>query len=184
MSGKSSGRAVGEMRENAQVVVTSPSISDGAEIWRIARDSGKLDLNSSYAYLLWCRDFAETSAVARVGDQVVGFVIGYVRPDAPNTVVVWQIAVDASQRGRGIAGSLLDGLVGRMSERGVTHLETTITPDNESSIGLFGSLASRRGAAMERSSLFHSSQFPDEHESEDLYRIGPFATSHDHVPAG
>lgn len=35
-----------------------PGVEDGAAIWRIARDSRTLDLNSSYSYLLWCRDFA------------------------------------------------------------------------------------------------------------------------------
>ena len=143
-------------------------------MWRIARDSRKLDLNSSYAYLLWCHDFAETSAVARVGRQVVGFVIGYLRPDAPDVVVVWQIAVDAAWSGRGVAGAMLDHLVRRTSDRGARHLETTITEDNDASIGLFGSLAARCGTTMVRSPLFQSSQFPDDHPSEDLYRIGPF----------
>src|SRR5437879_5926964 len=43
----------------------TPTVEDGAAIWRIARDSQTLDLNSSYSYLLWCRDFARTSVVAR-----------------------------------------------------------------------------------------------------------------------
>jgi L-2,4-diaminobutyric acid acetyltransferase len=162
------------MQENARVVIETPSTSDGSEIWRIARDSGKLDLNSSYAYLLWCRDFAETSVVARTEDRVVGFVIGYIRPDALDTVVVWQIAVDGSQRGQGLASTLLDHLVQRTSRQGVRYLETTITPDNDVSVRLFRSLAARRHAALARSPLFHFSQFPDDHESEDLYRIGPF----------
>ncbi|MGY5138554.1 diaminobutyrate acetyltransferase, partial [Streptomyces nigrescens] len=38
----------------------TPRVEDGAAIWRIARDSKTLDLNSSYSYLLWCRDFAAT----------------------------------------------------------------------------------------------------------------------------
>ncbi|MDQ3787301.1 MAG: diaminobutyrate acetyltransferase [Actinomycetota bacterium] len=152
-------------------VIDSPSKKDGAAIWRIARDSGKLDLNSSYAYLLWCHDFADTSAVARVGDEVVGFVIGYRRPSAPDTVVVWQIAVDAGQRGRGTAAALLDALVRRTGAR---RVETTITPDNEPSNALFRSLADRWGAEMSVAGEFAGSEFPDDHETEVLYRIGPF----------
>ena len=155
-------------------MIVPPSTSDGAAIWRIARDSGKLDLNSSYAYLMWCHDFADTSAVARVDSEVVGFVIGYRRPTRPDTVVVWQIAVDASQRGRGTAGALLDALVERMVEQGVRHMETTITPDNDASNALFASLAKRWGAAMDRAGTFDSGEFPDEHESEVRFRIGPF----------
>ncbi|MGH3860796.1 diaminobutyrate acetyltransferase [Actinokineospora sp.] len=151
--------------------IGAPSIADGAAIWRIARDSRALDLNSSYAYLLWCRDFAETSAVARVDGEVVGFVIGFVRPRRPDTVVVWQIAVDESQRGSGLGGRLLDHLMARVAAQGAYHLETTITPGNAASVGLFASLAKRHDARLRRTELFGAEQFPDEHEAEDLYRI-------------
>lgn len=174
MSGKHAIRAKGDRRGAADQVIDQPSISDGAAIWRIARDSRKLDLNSSYAYLMWCHDFADTSAVARVDSDVVGFVIGYRRPTRPDTVVVWQIAVDASQRGRGTAGELLDALVGRLIEQGVRHLETTITPDNAASNALFASLARRWGTTMDRAGTFEAGEFPDEHESEIRFRIGPF----------
>jgi diaminobutyrate acetyltransferase len=126
---------------------------------------------------LWCRDFAQTSAVARIDDEVVGFVTGYVRPDAPDTLVVWQIAVDASQRGGGVASRLLNHLVDRVLPRGVRYLETTITPDNAASIKLFTALARTRSAELQRSELFTADLFPDAHLGEDLYRIGPFAAA-------
>jgi L-2,4-diaminobutyric acid acetyltransferase len=152
-------------------VIDRPSTQDAAAIWRIARDSGKLDLNSSYAYVLWCHDFADTSAVARVGDRVVGFVIGYRRQAAPDTVVVWQIAVDAGQRGQGTAAALLDALV---RETGATRIETTVTPDNDASNALFRSFADRWDARLRVVGEFAEDVFPDTHETEVLYRIGPF----------
>lgn len=158
-------------------VIDRLSISDGAEIWRIARDSRSLDLNSSYAYLLWCHDFADTSAVARIGAEVVGFVIGYRKPNAPDTVVVWQIAVDRAHRGAGLAAALLDELLSRLAETGVRHVETTISADNTASVGLFRSLARRWGATLRRAELFGAAQFPDRHEAEDLYPIGPLAAA-------
>jgi L-2,4-diaminobutyric acid acetyltransferase len=167
----------------SDVVIDTPSASDGPKMWRIARESEQLDLNSSYAYLLWCRDFAGTSAVARADGDVVGFVIGYVRPQAAETLVAWQIAVHAAHRGRRIATALLHDVVRRASGAGVIYLETTITSDNEASIGLFGALAARWGASVQRSQLFHSAQFPDEHGTEELFRIGPFAPAHAPVSA-
>ncbi|GAA2968816.1 diaminobutyrate acetyltransferase [Actinokineospora diospyrosa] len=161
--------------ETHDAVITEPSTEDGSELWRIARDSRSLDLNSSYAYLLWCRDFADTSAVALVDGRPVGFVIGFVRPAAPDTVVVWQIAVDGGQRGKGLAAKLLDHLLDRLAPRGVRHLETTITADNAASIALFSALGRRRGAPVRRADLFAADHFPDEHAAEDLYRIGPLA---------
>ncbi|OXM72127.1 diaminobutyrate acetyltransferase [Amycolatopsis sp. KNN50.9b] len=159
-------------------MIENPTKADGAALWRIARDSQKLDLNSPYAYLLWCRDFADTSVVARVDGDAVGFVIAYRRPSAPDTALVWQVAVDASQRGQGLAGALLDNLFTRLVADGVRHLETTITPDNKASIRLFTSFAERWGAELECTELFGSADFPDDgtrHEPEDLYRIGPLS---------
>ncbi|WP_317442624.1 diaminobutyrate acetyltransferase [Streptomyces collinus] len=167
----------------ADLLIDRPAMADGAALWRIAKDSETLDLNSSYAYLLWCRDFAGTSAVARGADgEPVGFVTGYVRPDDPTTLLVWQVAVDAAHQGHGIAAALLDGLTARLTaDRGITRLETTISPGNTASERLFTSFAARHGADLTREVLFPAGLFPDgPHDPEVLYRIGPLtpATAH------
>ncbi|MER5769899.1 diaminobutyrate acetyltransferase [Streptomyces sp. NPDC001985] len=164
--------------------IDTPRVEDGAAIWRIARDSRVLDLNSSYSYLLWCRDFAATSLVARdPGGEPVAFVTGYLRPGRPQTLVVWQIAVDDTHRGQGLAGVLLDALTARAAAGlGVREVETTVTPDNTASDRLFTSYAGRHGARLEREVLFDGSLFPEDpaedgrpaaHQPEVLYRIGP-----------
>ncbi|MFF8808227.1 diaminobutyrate acetyltransferase [Streptomyces omiyaensis] len=158
--------------------VGRPRIGDGAQLWRLARESKALDVNSSYSYLLWCRDFAETSAVARDEDgRPLGFVTGYLRPDAPGTLLVWQVAVDPSYRGFGIAGALLDHLSERVAGTGpLDAVETTITPDNEASERLFSAYARRHGADVRRTVLFPSGAFPAPgHEAEVLHRIAPLA---------
>ena len=139
-------------------------------MWRMARDSKVLDLNASYAYLLWCRDFAGTSVVATVDGEPAGFVTGYLRPEAPEVLMVWQVAVDREHRGRGLAGRMLRDLSDRV---GAPYLETTITPDNEASVALFTRFAADRGAALTREPVFDAGQFPDAHQTELLYRIGP-----------
>ncbi|MGP4087206.1 diaminobutyrate acetyltransferase [Streptomyces sp. KR55] len=160
----------------ADLHIDRPAVSDGAAVWRLAKESGTLDLNSSYSYLLWCRDFAATSAVARADDgAAVGFITGYLRPDRPGTLLVWQVAVDAAYRGRGLAARLLDGLTARVAaEQGLTSVETTVTPGNTPSERLFTSYAARHGARVEREVLFDTGLFPDgPHDPEVLYRIGP-----------
>jgi L-2,4-diaminobutyric acid acetyltransferase len=157
--------------------IERPTVADGAALWRLAKDSGTLDVNSSYSYLLWCRDFAGTSAVARDADgRPVGFVTAYMRPERPGTLLVWQVAVDAAHRGRGLAARLLDGLTARVAaEHGLSAVETTITPGNTASERLFTSYARRHGAPVEREVLFETGQFPDgPHDPEVLHRIGPF----------
>ncbi|TPQ19958.1 diaminobutyrate acetyltransferase [Streptomyces sporangiiformans] len=155
-----------------------PEVADGAALWRIAKDSRTLDLNSSYSYLLWCRDFAGTSVVARdTAGEPVGFVTGYVRPEQPHTLLVWQVAVDAAYRGRGLAAALLDGLTAQVAQNhALTSVETTITPGNTASERLFTSYAERHRTTVEREVLFDTEHFPDgPHAPEVLYRIGPLA---------
>lgn len=158
---------------HSQPVLRLPRVDDAAQIWRIVKNSQVLDTNSSYAYLLWCRDFASTSVVAEIGGRVVGFVIGYLRPQAPETVFVWQVAVDHEWRGHGLGAALLDALLDTAADAGVTALEATIEQDNLASIAMFASVARRRSARMTKHPLFDSELFPDSHDAEDLYLIAP-----------
>ncbi|WP_328528814.1 diaminobutyrate--2-oxoglutarate transaminase [Nocardioides sp. NBC_00368] len=164
----------------------SPTLEDGQHLWRMARESRVLDVNTSYAYLLWARDFAATSIVATVDDDPGGFVIGYRRPDEPETLMIWQVAVDERHRGQGLARRMLDELVDSLSgpaehhlsgDPAVRRLETTITADNSASIALFTSFANARNASIERTPLFEAEMFPDGHDAELLFRIGPFSTA-------
>jgi len=151
----------------------APTVDDGTRLWEIASDSQVLDVNSSYSYVLWCHDFAETSIVAEVDGRTVGFVTGYRRQSDPSTLMVWQVAVDDDYRGHGIAATMLHRLFDRTSRRGVVALHTTISPDNAASQRLFGSVASARGLRFERRDLFGANAFPDAHEPEDLYMLEP-----------
>ncbi len=142
----------------------------------MARDSQTLDLNSPYTYLLGASHFADTSVLARVNDHPAGFVWGYLRPDAPDTVFVWQVAVDPAYRGRGLAHGMLTALTDRLQPKGCRYLEASVTPDNLASAALFAGFARARGVPLEDSEvLFDASDFPPGpgHEPEVLFRIGP-----------
>lgn len=166
---ESSKQAAGEQPEGGALRTRAPRPADGSAMWRLARDSGTLDLNSSYAYLLFARHFAATSRVAEIDGEPAGFVIGYLRPDAPDRLLIWQIAVAEHARGHGLAGALLDELFDSLE--GARHMETTITPGNTASRRLFESFAERRGASITSSPWLEEQDFPDEHESESLYVI-------------
>jgi len=153
-------------------------------MWRIARDSQTLDLNSSYAYVLYARDFAETCRIAFVDGEPAGFVLGYRRPTDQSSLFIWQVAVDADFRGLGLAGRMLDDLLhDETAGPEVRTLHTTITDDNIASQNTFRSLAKRWGdAPMEVTPLFESEHLslsePDaeHHDPERLYEIGPPVT--------
>ncbi|GLW63273.1 L-2,4-diaminobutyric acid acetyltransferase [Actinomadura rubrobrunea] len=150
-----------------------PELADGPQMWRLARDSDVLDVNSPYSYVLWCRDFSGTSVVARADGVACGFVTGYVRPDSPDTLFVWQVAVDRAHRGKGLARRMLDRLGDRMPALGCRYMEATVTPGNTASKAMFESFARGRGCEVVRSPLFGDEHFPVGHEPEILFRIGP-----------
>lgn len=153
------------------IALCRPTVSDGPACHRLAADTRVLDVNSRYAYLLWFRDFAATSLVARKDGEPVGFVTGFRRPDEPNTLAVWQVGVDAAVRGQGVGAAMLDELVDRLPE--VEHVEATVTPDNQPSLALFSGFATRRGAALVRTELFGADLLGADHLPEWLLRIGP-----------
>lgn len=114
---------------------------------------------------------------AAVQGRLVGFVAGYRPPDRPGTLFVWQVAVASDQRGRGVAGTMLDGLVARLlPHSGVRRVETTVTSRNVASDRLFRSFAARWGASVDCRPFLSAGDFPveaGEHDDEVLYTLGP-----------
>lgn len=159
------------------ISLRAPTTEDGADIWRLA-SSGGLDRNSPYLYLLWCRDFADTSVVADVDGATVGFVTAYRRSAEPDSLFVWQVGVGIGWRRQGVAIAMLDHLRERLAPP-LRFVEATVTPSNEASTRLFGSLAASSGAELESEELFGRPVFPPEspHEAELLLRVGPFRDS-------
>ncbi len=159
-----------QINERSGVAYRRPRATDGLRMWQIARDSQVLDVNSSYAYVLWAVDFADTSIIAEVDGRPVGFITGYRRPDASDVLMVWQVAVDADQRGKQIAGTMLREL---FSRSGVSAIHTTISPDNNASQRLFAGVARSLGLQFTREPFLEAELFGDSHEPEDLYRLSP-----------
>lgn len=147
-------------------------------MWEIARDSGTLDLNSPYFYLIFSDKFADTSIVAKSGNDVVGFVCGFRPPAAPDALFVWQIAVAQSHRRRNIAHEMLRELMLRLVDPGVGYLEATVTPSNAPSQNMFRSFAEAHQASCDELPHYAQDAFPvGDHEEERLLRMGPFQPS-------
>lgn len=145
------------------------------------RDSKVLDLNSPYAYLLLCSDFAETCVVAERAGRLVGFAGAYRPPPRPQSVFVWQIVTARDAQGSGLGGHLLDSLLARPACRGVRFLEATVTPSNEASEALFQGFARRRGVPLVRETAFAAGFFPTAGQEDEIrLRIGPLAARSSH----
>lgn len=133
-----------------------------------------LDTNSRYCNLLQATHFADTCILAEQEGELLGLVSGYRLPQRAQTLFVWQVAVSPQARGRGLALSMLESLLGRLPE--IEFIETTVTPDNTASARLFKRLAEKRAAELKKSVLFERDRhFEGHHDDEVLLRIGPFA---------
>lgn len=157
-----------------KLLLRAPQLADGQAVHALVRRCPPLDLNSSYSYFLLCSHHADTCVVAQQGHDIVGFISAYRLPQAPHTLFVWQVAVDARMRGQGLAGRMLEHLLARPSCHGVQFIETTVAPSNHASRRVFARCAAERNAAWQEEVFLTQEQFGAEaHEEEVLLRIGP-----------
>ena len=155
-----------------------PTTADAAAIHNLVVRSPPLDVNSLYAYLIWCRDFAETSVVALHDDRLAGFVTGYRPPRDPDTYFAWQSAVDPALTRPGLAFAMMTEVAGRVRRAGARWFETTVNPGNRAVIMLIRKLARHHGGTPEVSTLFESADLGGAHDPEVRYRF-PLADPRD-----
>lgn len=148
-----------------------PRLEDGGRIHRLIQRAGTLDLNSAYLYFLLADHFRSTCVIAEKGEDLVGFVTAYRLPDNPDTLFVWQIGVDASARGQGVASRLLKTLEERDWFGDIKRIELTIAPDNPASKALFTRWAEKLGRSIRSEPYLSSELLGDGHQPEDLYVI-------------
>lgn len=153
-----------------------PLMSDGAAVWELIAESGALDQNSLYCNLLQCSHFAQTCVIAQSGDALLGWMSGYIPPEQPGTMFVWQVCAAPAARGQGLARRMLHEVLSRPECGDVTRLSCTITKDNAASWALFNAVARDLGAPLAAQPHFlRQTHFNDLHDSEHQVIIGPFA---------
>jgi L-2,4-diaminobutyric acid acetyltransferase len=161
----------------AGVLIRHPNDQDAAAVWRLVEASQTLDHNSFYCYFVLCHYFSATCAVAEAAGEVVGFVTGFCPPQQPDTYFVWQVRVQGSVRGQGLAGAMIAFVLEELQDRPIRYIEATISPENLASQAVFRSLAQAyRTELVEEDGFLPPALFPPEagqHAQENLFRLGP-----------
>jgi L-2,4-diaminobutyric acid acetyltransferase len=161
-----------------KVVFKHPQAGLGSKVHKLVSECPPLDQNSMYCNLLQTHHFSATSIAAIHQSNLIGFISGYLIPDRPDTLFVWQVAVDSKARGIGLASRMLNELLQRPTCSKVKYLETSITSKNEASWKLFERLASSLKTSLNKSVLFDQvHHLNGQHDTEHLVRIGPFTQS-------
>jgi L-2,4-diaminobutyric acid acetyltransferase len=163
-----------ENDENKPINIRKPQIEDGNQIYHLVKKSKPLDINSLYNYLLICAHFDQTSIVAELDDEIIGFISAYINPNQKKTLFIWQVAVHPSVRGQGLATKMIMNILKRDKIKSVEFIETTVTPSNQASMSLFGKIASQLNTNLQKFPFFTSAHFgKSNHEEELLLQIGP-----------
>jgi len=163
-----------ENDENKPITIRKPQIEDGNQIYHLVKKCKPLDINSLYYYLLICTHFDQTSVIAELDNEIVGYISAYINPHHENTLFIWQVAVHHGMRGQGLATKMMMDILEREKVKSVEFLETTVTPSNQASMSLFGKIASELDTNLQKFSFFTSDLFGESnHEEELLLRIGP-----------
>lgn len=177
-SPSSTAAPAGPAATGTALTLRAPYAQDAAAIHQLIAECPPLDLNSVYVYLLLCEHFRQTCVVAECNGQVDGFISGYFLPEKPDVLFVWQVAVHERARGQGLGQAMLDHLKSRLDTGALRYLETTVSPDNQASRGLFSAMARRWQAPLREQEFFQSTLFGQQaHDAEPLLRIGPFGAA-------
>jgi L-2,4-diaminobutyric acid acetyltransferase len=163
------------MTDNSRITLRPPEPGEGKHVHELIKRCPPLDLNSSYSYFLLCSHFRDTCIVAEANGRLVGFLSAYLIPDRPDTLFAWQMAVDETARGQGLAGRMLEQLLKQPTCAMVRSVETTVSPSNLASRRVFTRLAEKLQTGSTEETFLEAAQFGAEaHEAEQLIRIGPW----------
>jgi L-2,4-diaminobutyric acid acetyltransferase len=159
--------------DTCDILTRKPEAGDGFTIHQLIAASPPLDLNSIYSYYLLSDHFRDSCVVAECQGQLAGFLSAYLIPSRPETLFIWQVVVAREQRGRGVAGRMLEALLARFEGDQLQAVEATVNPGNLASRRLFERLAQQRGSTLQESVFLPASAFGPgaDHESETLLRI-------------
>ncbi|HDZ35579.1 MAG TPA: ribosomal-protein-alanine N-acetyltransferase [Thermococcus sp.] len=118
----------------AMVAVRPAKLFDLPDVMRIER----LSFNEEYprgVFLVFLENNPDTFLVAEYNGNVVGYVMGYLRPDLEGHIM--SIAVDPAYRGNGIGSVLLSEVIERLINKGARYIGLEVRVSNENAINLY-----------------------------------------------
>ena len=109
---------------------------------------------------------------AKNGDEVLGYVCGYVTPEDEKCLLITEIVVLEAARNKGLAGALLANLAQDWNGI-ITTMKTTIVASNTIAQALFNGYAEKNGHAVTTEDFITAKDFgkDEKHETEVMYTI-------------
>ncbi|NJF25261.1 ribosomal protein S18-alanine N-acetyltransferase [Thermococcus sp. Bubb.Bath] len=136
--------SVREVRERiplAMVTIRPARIFDINEVMMIERASFQEQYPQSL-FMMFLENNPNTFLVAEYGRKVIGYVMGYLRPDMEGHIM--SIAVDPAYRGNGIGSTLLTEAIERLIREGARYIGLEVRVSNIGAIKLYERFGFRR----------------------------------------
>jgi ribosomal-protein-alanine N-acetyltransferase len=93
-------------------------------------------------FMMFLENNPNTFLVAEYGGKVIGYVMGYLRPDMEGQIM--SIAVDPAYRGNGIGSALLTEAIERLIREGARYIGLEVRVSNIGAIRLYERFGFRR----------------------------------------
>ena len=118
----------------AMVVIRPAKLFDIPDVMRIERASFREEYPRG-VFLVFLENNPDTFLVAEYNGRVIGYVMGYLRPDLEGHIM--SIAVDPAYRGNGIGSALLTEVIERLIKKGARYIGLEVRVSNEKAIRLY-----------------------------------------------
>ena len=111
---------------------------------------------------LWFQHFTGTSWIAEDSDgELLGFLVGFVSPDDPDTAYVHMIATNPNRRRHGLGSALYRRFFDDVARRGVRRVKAITWPGNRVSVGFHRSMGFRIVEGPGSQNLYGTPAIPD-----------------------
>jgi len=118
----------------AMVTIRPARIFDINEVMRIERTSFQEQYPRGL-FMMFLENNPDTFLVAEYGGRIIGYVMGYLRPDLEGHIM--SIAVDPAYRGNGIGSALLAEAIERLIREGARYIGLEVRVSNIGAIKLY-----------------------------------------------
>ena len=161
-----------ELFEQPIPTLRAPEGRDDADIAALASGGPSQVMSRVHGSLAANRFAPETSVVAELNGELVGWALAYVLPFDPETLFIWKVEVGEDVSDTGIAALMLGHLMRQDACSKVTRVQTSIPSDDEDAWSLFRRFASWQHSQMQIEPFVTQALFPkDRHRNENLVTI-------------
>ena len=161
-----------ELFEQPIPTLRAPEGRDEDGIFALAKRTPSQGMRIVHGSLVANRFSPETSVVAELDGELVGWALAYVLPFDPETLFIWKVEVSEDAADNGLASLMLGHLMRQDACSTVTRVQTSIPSDDENSWALFRRFANWQRSQMEIQPFVTQALFPKHrHKNQNLVTI-------------